>query len=1095
MIDPNNFLRNYKYENFQDTIKLIQHYQYHLQFQFITKLDLSNQVLEDAHIDLLCSGLKRQECLQLLNLSKNKITDKGIYALAQIIRSLSSLKQLNLSWNLFSDYAIKLLTDINYYSSTIEEYNLSYNSLTTISAYYLCLWYTKEYLSYVKRLIIGGLIHFSHKHYWGNEFLQLFIGRLLSVEVYRLEELTLHPFNIDESGFDCILLLLFANQNTMKSLNISHNFIYNFYYRQFFLQMIQFLTLINKTHENDFYDGTAEGTKITTAVSTARSANATTSQPPLFPLPPRRKKKAMAFQIFAYDCGFSLAEIQYFQNLFVESQKVERETQRFETTTLLASQLLSPPSFTSSRSNPSSSKELKIPTLPLSSPAFQGEISSIENFSARIVDEKRDPTALSLQTFSNVKWKSFLMLGGRLYAIYYNCLFAIYQVKMTLLNTWKLSAPMKYRPPIVITSTNASKYKTGDRRTTLRQKISHSSPNKQSLDDDLPSIESLVPGNNAMTVEQYEDSLAGDDENDEEQEGSESGNGSSDDFSGEKGTVAISANRAGKASLPSISPMKKQSTSQVVVPASRSTSSPSSPSKLQTKNKPVANALAQPSMETEETDNQTYVFENEQSLLANLTKRLYFPLELLFQDRKSSFYLLKATILYLNDEINYVHFYQELIGQLNTLQFIHHFTRSEEELYQLYSDLEKYNQIVWYVTLLEEQEEERKKLEEEEANRRRLDRVDEMDEDQDSLVISQEAVNNVPVTQRTSLPSPHPNSYPSSHPSSHPNSHRGPSLSRQPSRAVLKHQSSASLLKSKSSSSLAIAMSRQNSQRSLSSRTSGPGMTNSSIRPVRVIERVYNDDEIEQQIEFFLSIQQRAKHCLIKWSQSIDDCLQTLEEYCNTVHQQNFPNQLLAAATTPSRKTITINRKRRESTITIQDEEQLEQMLFMLEDCYSQTIRLGMIDEEYIGCLHQQNIIHHYVTKKQLILQTFRQREEQEQFELEQKEQAKLEKQKSRRPGKQLHASEIEQMLSGNDNKGANDDYALKTSSKYHVKHHLHDIKKLITEDENNLQFLSLSFSEYLHDELNVNFEEELQYLSYFYHYYCFIYQKEKYKS
>jgi Leucine-rich repeat (LRR) protein len=190
IIDSSNFYRNYQYQTFNATVKQLQYNQFHRQFDLICKLDFSNQCISDKKLELFCSAVKNQQQLFQLNLSKNEISDKGIYHFSStVLRSLSSLKMLDLSWNLLTDYSIRILADLDYYSSSLEQLNLSFNHLTSLSAYYLSLFYTKDFHCSIKRLVLGGTHNKGNLHSstaWGNEYLKIFVGRLLTSEVGRL---------------------------------------------------------------------------------------------------------------------------------------------------------------------------------------------------------------------------------------------------------------------------------------------------------------------------------------------------------------------------------------------------------------------------------------------------------------------------------------------------------------------------------------------------------------------------------------------------------------------------------------------------------------------------------------------------------------------------------------------------------------------------------------------------------------------------------------------------------------------------------------------------------------------------------------------
>jgi hypothetical protein len=850
-------------------VKQLQYNQFHRQFDLICKIDFSNQCISDKKLELFCSAVKNQQQLFQLNLSKNEISDKGIYHFSStVLRSLSSLKMLDLSWNLLTDCSIRILADLDYYSSSLEQLNLSFNHLTSLSAYYLSLFYTKDFHCSIKRLVLGGTHNKGNLHSstaWGNEYLKIFVGRLLTSEVGRLEELTLNAFNItddqgkasEDNGFDYLLVLLFANNNRIKLLDISNNFIESSSYRSFFLKAIQLLTHRREQQylQHKAYLDSLNSVGNETDFSSVRT-----------------------LQFLAYDCGFSLNEIQHFQSLFFHSEFISSSTL--------------PTLFPDNEG-----KKLRLPS-PLSSSSY-----------------------LTLQSTVSVNWETCLIVSNKLYFSLYYCLVTANQVTSSLLNNWKSSGPLKFRPPLVATY-----------RQYLISLSAASKSRSSKIKKHLPAVCSdsfLLPFiSHQETEEQHlgtsmdEPALRADDHT--------LGDSVADEHS-------LSHQQPRKVSLAA-----KPVTDQKAEDESSQT---------------VATSVS----------NQTFVYHNESSLLASLSKRLSFPLEKLFHQSSLSLSSVKNSMLLLNDEVNYVHFYQELIGQLSTVDYHHSLSRSKQELNSVFVRLEHFNVIKDYPSFLS-------------------------------------------LSNRNELLFPLRSDY--------------------------------------------------------------------SRNSFSFENPVFTDEMINFQIEFFLEAQRSSRHCLQVWNNCIDYCLAELEKFFVFVeaqqkdhyrHHRSILPALNSSVKAARNSLLKSSGVAFAPSVTV---EQREQLMFMLEDCYSQTVRKGIIDQEYIGALHQQNIIINYIHEKQRILSDLQQR------------QPAVESER----GLSISTSSVSLQQQKKDKIKSTSEKGDSKKSK----NRLLDMKKQLGENEKNSRFLSLSFSDYLYYELNMNFEKSLCFLSYFYHYYCFIYQKEK---
>jgi len=1050
-IDPSNFYRTYEYLTFNSTIKALQYNLFHKKLDLIAKIDLSQQCITDEKLELFCNGVRGQKALTQLNLSKNDITNRGMVSFTLILRSISSLKTLNLSWNSITDFSISILANPERYSSSLEELNLQFNAFTSLSAYYLSLLYTKEYHCCVKKLHLGGNInHFTAQH-WGNDFLKLFIGKLVTSEVQRLEELNLNTFNITEEGYDCILLLLFANRKSLRTLNISNNFIESKCYRTFFMKIIQLLVFRNQQYyqQYSYYQDRQEQEEEEAAMMnisengvTPRAASTSVASSSASALPTR------SFKLLAYDCGFSLKEIKFFQDIFIQSE-------------LLSTAITASP--TASTPHPSS---------PFGKSSFQST------------------KYYSLQSVPTCDWKSLLILGNKLYQTMYQCYFSLYQLGIHLLNNWKTAhLPLKYRPPIVMTYQRMMAM--------LHRHQNHHAPNNTDVNPNLPliplpdgaSIGSRRSKKSGLSAVQEVELISLDDMSSENtKQVIERHHRETLNLLNQAGGVLDDSSLT-SGSLQSLPPPAKpsQQAQQSTKPKSSERKTRVVTSARQQNRNSDLNSLQQRSLDDSSllsvVTGQTFIYHNESSLLASLTKRLNFSLEKLFQtsanqsysNARISFYLkeLKLQILLLNDELNYVHFYQELIGQLHSLDYIKQFSRAPNDLVKLYSDLEKYHQTRAYKSMFAPSE--------------------------------KTGVGSVSVQ-----------------------------LSRMNTATTTKGGSNAYHGK----------LSPMNTARSgllTTTTTNGPGFG----EKIPIIPRVFTEEMIKDQISFYLETERKSKHYLYMWNQCIDYCLLELEknfqliydQYHSPHQRQSFVQQSQQSPTSPA-----LPKVRNNKTIVIPStakfilaDQQQEQLMFLLEDCYGHTIRKGSLDEELIGCLYHQNIIFQYTSEKQKFLSEFQQREEREMKErelLERQQESKLKRKSTRRSQvsrnsdnedddhkKKKEARDIKDPLSpsskkkegkkdsskkkggkGTDGEDEEDEEdkeekekrKLAAKEKYHLKHHFHGIKRAMGEDEKKVHFLALSFQDYVYSELNINFEIALCYLSYFFHYYCFIYQKEK---
>jgi hypothetical protein len=169
-------------------------------------------------------------------------------------------------------------------------------------------------------------------------------------------------------------------------------------------------------------------------------------------LPPS-ESTASSFQILAYDCGFTLTELQYFQDIFIQSEKKIQEKKL---------------QFTNDNSLKSESIAVIISTEKL----------------------------FSLQGLSMIDWKSLLFLGNASYSMLYQALFAVFRMKVTLLNTWKLHGPMKYRPPLIETHYRPETTTPGPSSSALmpRPPSTNANPSSKLPAAQQPSVKPLPPG-------------------------------------------------------------------------------------------------------------------------------------------------------------------------------------------------------------------------------------------------------------------------------------------------------------------------------------------------------------------------------------------------------------------------------------------------------------------------------------------------------------------------------------------------------------------------------------------------------------------------
>jgi hypothetical protein len=1126
-------------------MKTINHYQFGRQFQHLATVDLSRQCITDEKFREFSLAI-RSFRIQVLNLQHNQISDQSMIAFVSVFRSLSALRSLNLSYNLITDYSVKLLSDVNTYSSSLEELNLSYNKLTSISAYYLSFYYQENYQSRLRKLILGGKLSYLSTEFWGNEFLKLFVGSLLSDQsnqIHLIEELYLNSFSLDEEGYNYLLLLLMANNNRIHILNISNNYIFNESYRKYFIQLVQFLVYrklspndafksaikfsiiqddhsnstktIQRVHDNNNSSNDMKSVK-TTTTSVQQDESSSYSQ---------RKSSPSTFQLLAYDCGFTLEEIKYFQDIFIQSEiKLKNEQEKQD---LLRDDLQNP----------------------------------IKAIAADKI--------FSLQSLPMISWKSFLVLGNTLYSMLYHALFTSYQVRMSVLNTWNLSGPMKYRPPLIEThyrpqlpshpppdKNNSTKVGGGGVVSTKPGTADNSINNNNDIRP--PSSQANQKPKTPQTpqlshrlqpLSHHQQQLHHNTSNDQQslrslRSGSrdssfDGGDGGEDDNNNNLLFLLDEPTIPGHRKKPQTSMMLNTLSNRLVEESGSETTSvtksitkpvASSPAKLLNKSEKIDKASVKLQKQREEDDvkEQTFIYQNDSSLLASLQKRLItaiqqeelqkqiqqqqqqpqptvsstksyrspnnnnnnpsqqqpvtmgtirMNLQYFFIKNKNDpfFFLLKNRMLFLNDELNIIHFYQEIIGQLKSVEFQFQFFRSRKELNELFENLEKYNSILTtdFISQILQEKQFR-------GSSRKSQRLSQL----------------------------------------------------QKSSATASKQSSSqySLKSGSSTSSLATV-----------------GNDSSPVEEFSDPNQVYSQEVITKQIDFFLQIQWKARHCLQIWNNSIDVCLNCLEEIFLKLYHQTAAELVLppppSSAGSPKRnkhvyiplgaavKSPKTQRKQAQSMIvppsymkesqlsSYLTNEETEQLFFCMEDCYSQSIRKGMIDQEYVGCLYHQNIIFHYISEKKKIVKDFEERER-EKRKLEREKELLEMRRKQRKEGRSSSAnpsiagstdsqfdkgkgSKLKPDTVKEDATGSDDDSDTEKEKKKANKStksalskgskNLHDAKKTLEEDEKKIEFLSYSFYHYLHNTLNINFEENLFYLSYFFHYYCFVYQKEKY--
>jgi hypothetical protein len=1122
-------------------MKTINHYQFGRQFQHLATVDLSRQCITDEKFREFSFAI-RSFRIQVLNLQHNQISDQSMMAFVSVFRSLSSLRSLNLSYNLITDYSVKLLSDVNTYSSSLEELNLSYNKLTSISAYYLSFYYQENYQSRLRKLILGGKLSYLSTEFWGNEFLKLFVGSLLSDQsnqIHLLEELYINSFSLDEEGYNYLLLLLMANNNRIHILNISNNYIFNESYRKYFIQLVQFLvfrklspndafksaikiSVFQDDHSNssaktnqrghDNSNGNNDMKSVKTTTTTAQLEGSSTYS--------QRKSSPSTFQILAYDCGFTLEEIKYFQEIFIQSEiKLKNEQEKQD----------------------------------------QQYGDDQQNSIKATAPEK----IFSLQPLPMISWKSFLVLGNTLYSKLYHALFTSYQVRMSVLNTWNLSGPMKYRPPLIETHYRPQlpSHPLPDKNNSTKGGIVPTKPGTAEISNNNNNNDMRPPSSQAnqkpktpqtpqlshrLQPLSHHQQLHPNTSNDQQSLRSLRSGSRDSSFDGGDGEDDNNKNllflldeptNPGHRKKPQSSMMlsnrlvEESGSETTSVTKSITKPLPASPAKQLNKSDKIDKASMKLQKQREEDDvkEQTFIYQNDSSLLASLQKRLItaiqqeelqkqiqqqqqqpqstvpstksyrspnnhnnnpsqqpvtmgmirMNLQYFFIKNKNDpfFFLLKNRMLFLNDELNIIHFYQEIIGQLKSVEFQFQFFRSRKELNELFENLEKYNSILT------------------------------------TDFISQ-------IVQEKQF--------------------RGSSRKSQ----RLSHLQKSSATASKQSSS-------QYSLKSGSSTSSlaTVGNDSSPVEEFSDPNQVYSQEVITKQIEFFLQIQWKARHCLQIWNNSIDVCLNCLEEIFLKLYHQTAAELVLppppSSAGSPKRdkhvyiplgaavKSPITQRKQAQSMIvppsymkesqlsSYLTNEETEQLFFCMEDCYSQSIRKGMIDQEYVGCLYHQNIIFHYISEKKKIIKDFEERErekrklerEKEMLEMRRKQRKEgrspsanhsiagsAENQLDKGKGSKLKPDTVKEDATGSDGDDDSDTEKEKRKANKSTKSalskgskNLHDAKKTLEEDEKKIEFLSYSFYHYLHNTLNINFEENLFYLSYFFHYYCFVYQKEKY--
>ena len=83
-----------------------------------TRLNLSDNEINDEGVQILCEVLKYNTSLTVLDLSRNDITDEGAIALGDTLKFNNTLIELNLGGTCISDKGIKVLMDALKYNST-----------------------------------------------------------------------------------------------------------------------------------------------------------------------------------------------------------------------------------------------------------------------------------------------------------------------------------------------------------------------------------------------------------------------------------------------------------------------------------------------------------------------------------------------------------------------------------------------------------------------------------------------------------------------------------------------------------------------------------------------------------------------------------------------------------------------------------------------------------------------------------------------------------------------------------------------------------------------------------------------------------------
>ena len=195
--DPSHFYRNYKHEVYDQSIKQVHHK--FSSFQNVHSLDFNHQLLGDEKVEKLCESILRCP-LTSLNLAGNKLSDIGIACLARTLRSLAKLKSLNLSWNNFGDVGIDKLTHDDYYSASLQDFDLSCNLLTPRAAFFLGRMFSKDRLSELSVLRLGGNIGRTG---WGDRFLLTLVNAIITQgTLSRLRALHIPDFTIGKEGIE-----------------------------------------------------------------------------------------------------------------------------------------------------------------------------------------------------------------------------------------------------------------------------------------------------------------------------------------------------------------------------------------------------------------------------------------------------------------------------------------------------------------------------------------------------------------------------------------------------------------------------------------------------------------------------------------------------------------------------------------------------------------------------------------------------------------------------------------------------------------------------------------------------------------------------